>query len=200
MQINPIPQNVYCAEYQTGTNVSSAAFDDTLKKVTSNTCESNTAILTLHGKNDGEEGDEFVGSWVSVQAGVTTSVYKPEDFSDENPYYRVKIWKPNGDMEERLVDVAHFNPQSADSFEHYAFACYLEKEEGQSVTNALGVLGGNIEKSIDELSYKRDWSAAYKSRMQELYDAQCYDGYFRYKAMYERLLKQLQQVDLFGVI
>ena len=149
--------------------------------------------IVLHGKNDADAGEEAVGSWASVQTGFSTSVYKPDDFSEENPYYHVKIWKPDGTIEERMVDVINFNPKSADSFDHYAFACYLEKEERMPIeTSALA--GGS--KIGDDLYQKRDWVQVYKDMMQQQYDVGWHEGYMRFKKLYERLMEQFTKIGI----
>ena len=156
-----------------------------------NQITSKTAIV-LHGKNDADAGEESVGSWASIQTGVSTSVYKPTDFSEENPYYHIKIWKPDGTMEERQVDVINFNPKSADSFDHYAYTCYLEKEEGVPLlTFALE----NGEKAENDLYQKHDWLQVYRDRMQQQFDVGYYEGYMRFKKMYERLMEQFLRVQ-----
>ncbi|MBQ8665595.1 MAG: hypothetical protein IJ526_01870 [Lachnospiraceae bacterium] len=152
-----------------------------------------SAGIVLHGKNDANAGETAVGSWASVQTGVSTSVYKPDDFSDDNPYYHMKIWKPDGTMEERMVDVLNFNPKSEDSFDQYAFECYLDKEEGVPVwSHSMTEL---VDKE-DDLYQKRDWIQAYKAKAQQLYDVKYYDGYMRYKMMYERLMEQIAKVGI----
>lgn len=150
-----------------------------------------TAIV-LHGKNDADQGEESVGSWASVQSGVSTSVYKPNNFSEDNPYYHIKIWKPDGTMEERMVDVINYNPREADSFDHYAYACYIDKEEGMPVETFA--LGEGV-KTENDLYQKRDWVQAYKNRMQQQYDVGYLEGYMRFKKMYERLLEQFLKID-----
>ncbi len=147
--------------------------------------------IVLHANKDAREGEECVGAWASVQTGISTSVYKPADFSEDNPYYRVKIWKDDGEVEERMVDVKNFNPESADNFEQYAFACYLEKEEGMPVITFA--LGEGVD-TPDQLYEKRDWIQAYKDRMQQQYDVKYYEGYFRYKKVYERLMEQMLEI------
>ena len=151
------------------------------------------APITLHYQNDAEEGEECIGAWASVQTGMTTSVYKPADFSEDNPYYRVKIWKPDGSTEERMVDVMQFNPKSADSFDQYAFACYLEKEEGMPVwSTSLD----SYAKTADDLYQKRDWMQAYKDRAQELFDVGYYEVGMHFKKMYERLMEQFTKISM----
>lgn len=131
-----------------------------------------TKGIVLHWKNEADAGETAVGSWASVQTGFSTSVYKPDDFSEDNPYYHVKIWKPDGTMEERMVDVVNFNPKSADNFDQYAFSCYLDKEEGMPVWSSF--LDRHA-KTGDDLYRERDWTQAYKDRAQELFDAGYYE-------------------------
>ena len=151
------------------------------------------APITLHYQNDAEEGEECIGAWASVQTSMTTSVYKPADFSEDNPYYRVKIWKPDGSTEERMVDVMQFNPKSADSFDHYAFACYLEKEEGMPIySTSLD----SYAKTAADLYQKRDWMQAYKDRAQELFDVGYYEVGMHFKQMYERLMEQFMKIGI----
>lgn len=151
-----------------------------------------TTGIVLHGKNDSDAGEESVGSWANIQTGVSTSVYKPNDFSEDNPYYHVKIWKPDGTMEERMVDVINFNPKSADSFEHYAYSCYLDKTEGLPVFTSF-----LLERSTDTVSsmfIKQDWLKAYKDKMQQQLDVHYMDGYLMFKKRYERMLKQYERI------
>ena len=122
-----IPQSVSSSKTDAWVN---GKFVGTLSNIQSTNQATSDTVIVLHGKNDADAGEESVGSWASFQTGVSTSVYKPTDFSKENPYYHIKIWKPDGTMEERQVDVIIFNPKSADSFDHYTYTCYLEKEEG----------------------------------------------------------------------
>ena len=149
--------------------------------------------LTLHTNNDADDGEKFVGAWTSAQTGTSASVYKPDDFSEENPYYHVKIWKQDGTVEERMVDVLNYNPKSADSFEQYAFACYLDKEEGIPVVNYFL---SETESSEADLYQPRDWVKAYKNRMQQQYDVGYHEGYMRYKKMYERLMEQFMKIGI----
>lgn len=172
---------------------SSNAFGNVLGNRMVSAAGNSKAPITLHYQNDAEEGEECIGAWASVQTGMTTSVYKPADFSEDNPFYRVKIWKPDGSTEERMVDVMQFNPKSADSFDHYAFACYLEKEEGTPVwSTSLD----NYAKTADDLYQKRDWIQAYKDRAQELFDVGYYEVGMNFKKMYERLMEQFMKIAI----
>ena len=174
-------------------NSQSDNFGNTLSSAAVQNQAGATKGIVLHGKNDADGGEEFAGSWADVQTGVSTSVYKPDDFSEDNPYYHVKIWKPDGTMEERMVDVINFNPKFADSFDHYAFTCYLEKEEGMSVQTSVLAQAA---KTGDDLYQKRDWVQAYKDMMQQQYDVGYHEGYMRFKKMYERLMEQFMKVEL----
>lgn len=89
-----------------------------------------------------------------------------------------------------MVDVLNFNPKSADSFEQYAFACYLEKEEGMPIETSVLAEGA---KTGDDLYQKRDWVQAYKDRMQQYYNVGYHEGYMRFKKMYERLMEQFMK-------
>lgn len=171
----------------------SNGFGSVMGNHTVNAAGNSKAPITLHYQNDAEEGEECIGAWASVQTGVTTSVYKPEDFSEDNPYYRVKIWKPDGSIEERMVDVMQFNPKSADSFDHYVFACYLEKEEGMPIySTSLD----SYAQTADALYQKRDWMQAYKDRAQELFDVGYYEVGMHFKQMYERLMEQYMKINI----
>ena len=79
---------------------SSNAFGNVLGNRMVSAAGNSKAPITLHYQNDAEEGEECIGAWASVQTGMTTSVYKPADFSEDNPFYRVKIWKPDGSTDE----------------------------------------------------------------------------------------------------
>ncbi len=174
-------------------NSRSDSFGSTLSNTAIQNQTGATKGIVLHGKNDADVGEETVGSWASIRTGVSTSVYKPDDFSEENPYYHVKIWKQDGTVEERMVDVLNYNPKSADSFEQYAFACYLDKEEGIPVVNYFL---SETESSEADLYQPRDWVKAYKNRMQQQYDVGYHEGYMRYKKMYERLMEQFMKIGI----
>ena len=148
--------------------------------------------IVLHGKNDADAGEEAIGSWANALTGVSTSVYKPEDFSEENPYYHVKIWKPDETMEEKLVDVMNFDPQSADSFEHYAFSCYLEKTEDLPISTSF--LMERSSDTAEAMFEKQDWIKACWDKMQQYLDVGFMEGYLKLKTRYERMLEQHDRV------
>ena len=95
-------------------------------------------------------------------------------------------------MEERQVDVISFNPKSADSFDHYVYTCYLEKEGGCPTADlCIGKRG----KTENDLYQKHDWLQVYRGRMQQQFDVGYYEGHMRFKKMYERLMEQFLRVQ-----
>ena len=65
-------------------------------------------IHGIFGETD-SEGYTVVGAWGDAQTGTSTTVYKPADFDESNPVYRVKIWDSYGNVTERDVNLNEVN-------------------------------------------------------------------------------------------
>ena len=95
-------------------------------------------------------------------------------------------------MEEKLVDVMNFDPQSADSFEHYAFSCYLEKTEDLPISTSF--LMERSSDTAEAMFEKQDWIKACWDKMQQYLDVGFMEGYLKLKTRYERMLEQHDRV------
>ena len=80
-------------------HISNVANSSNTAKTTS-LSSGNIVIHGIFGETD-SEGYTVVGAWGDAQTGTSTTVYKPADFDESNPVYRVSssmgfIWKCYG--------------------------------------------------------------------------------------------------------
>lgn len=163
---------------------------------TVNNVAGTSSNLVLHGikgeKN--ENGDTVVGAWADAIAGTSATVYKPQDFDENNPVYRMKIWDKDGNVTERTVNLNEIDPQHCNSFDMYAYSCYAsESGKCPNATSAFmmshayyrGELGGGS--SYEDLFKATDWLAVVKDIMDMQYQLGNLSGYMKYKGFFDFL-------------
>ena len=74
--------------------------------------------IELH-MTDGETGTKALTS-VGFHNGTSASVFKADDYTEENPQYLVKYWDENGETKEYKVHPKEVNPSNASYIEMLA--------------------------------------------------------------------------------
>lgn len=153
--------------------------------------------LVLHGRK-GEtdaEGKTVVSAWGNAITGTSTTVYKPKDFDENDPVYRVKIWDADGNVTEREVHLKEVDPANSDSFEMYAYSCYLS-ESGKHPNAMTDFISSHAyyrgeegygANSDGDMSQKVNWFEVIKGLMDMQYQLNNLEGYLRFKGFYDAL-------------
>lgn len=156
--------------------------------------------LVLHGfKGEKDaEGKTVVGAWVNAVTGTSTTVYKPADFDENAPVYQVKIWDAEGNVTEKEVYLNEVDPASSDSFEMYAYACYLSDsgKHQDAMTDFMmshahyqGEEGFGAN-SYEDMFSQVNWFDVIKSLMDMQYQLKNLGGYLKYKGFYDVLMDE----------
>jgi len=154
----------------------------------------NIVIYGIFGETD-SEGYTVVGAWGDAQTGTSTTVYKPADFDESNPVYRVKIWDSYGNVTERDVNLNEINVSNCDTFDFYAYSCYLSNSgkypfamQDFMMTHAhyKGEEGFG-KSSYSDMLVKFDWTSVIKSLMSMQYRCGNIKGYWDYRNFYDFL-------------
>ncbi len=154
--------------------------------------------LVLHGVSEEmkEQGYTSVGSWADARTGNSTSVYKPDDFDENNPVYLVKTWDAQGNVTEKEVNMNEVDPKASNVYEMYAYSCYLSDtgKYANAQTAFMRTLpAGNdmsefgLQSFDDIYSAKVDWMKIIKGWMDMQYHAGNMKGYLDYKGFYDFL-------------
>ena len=189
MNVGGISTN-YSAAYEVGKTQKAGANNDFTGKIAEAEQENATgATAAAHG-SDEESGDVAVFRVLYTNSGIKYTVYKTQDFSPENPIYKVKIWDEAENMTERMIDASKVNPRNSDTFEWEVYALYL-KESGKGdfkdivlqATMARGVINAeqNGFGSSWDHSAKINWVEAVKDIMQSSYNRGDFKGYMEWK-------------------
>lgn len=141
---------------------------------------------------DNDEGERSISASCGTDYSVT--VYEPKDFDPANPQYKVKVWDKDGNITERMVDVANVDPNNSDYIDMYAYSCYVT-EDGEcpgALSSFMGAGMGKLEpeeRTYHDLFRKINWTDAVKDMMQMQYDAGNIQGYLDYKKFFDFLEK-----------
>ena len=141
------------------------------------------ATAASHGSDD-ESGDVAVLQMLYTHSGIKYTVYKTQDFSPENPIYKVKMWDSEENMTERLIDASKINLRNCDAFEWEVYAIHL-KESGKAdfkdtILQAITAEQDGFGSSWD-YSTKINWVEAVKDIMQSSYNRGDLKGYMEWK-------------------
>ena len=194
MNIGAIGTSNYYSGYHNNRAVQKAgtkSFGDTVAK--------NTTNIVIHGfmGEKTEAGDTVVGAWGNAVTGTSTTVYKPQNFDENNPVYYMKIWDKDGNVTERTVNLNEIDPQNCNSFDMYAYCCYANDsgKSSSAMTNFMlshahyqGELGGGSEN--EDLFKKTDWLAVVKNIMDMQYQLGNMKGYMDYKNFFDFLSRK----------
>ena len=146
------------------------------------------ATAAVHDSGE-ESGDIAVFRTLYTDSGIKYTVYKTQDFSPENPVYKVKIWDVEGNMTERMIDASMVNPKNCDMFEMEVYTAHL-KENGKGdfketvLKAAIAKAASHLEKkSAAPWNYttKINWVDTVKDIMQSTYDYGDFKGYMEWK-------------------
>lgn len=164
--------------------LSSFGSQEKTKNTSLNEVHTNQTDLTLHWF-DTPEGDIAISARGLVQDGSSMTVYKPADFDEKNPVYKVKVWDAKGNVTERMVDVSEIDPTACDAIEMYTYVSHLSASG--AYPGALerfmmaGASSGESKDSYEDLFQETDWLKALKNAMQMQYNAGNLNGYMAYK-------------------
>ncbi len=172
-------------------NVSERSFAEQMAQASGN-----TSTVTLHGADEGT-GDITVSAWADVVSGSSVSVYKTQDFNQENPVYKVKIWDKSGNVTERMVDASKIDPKNCDTAQMYVYASHLkESGKGSFEDTVLKTVIAKAVKNAEQRSYgswnfseKTDWVKIVNDIMQSEYRYGDLKSYMEWK-QFSGLLEQ----------
>lgn len=191
MNVNGIGTTNYPAWYKTKNTTRQATGMDLggQARRTQQPAQTAQPTLVLHGKNDADEGETVVGSSVNAQTGVSIAVYKPQDFDAANPVYHVKTWDADGNMTERMVNIAEVDPTNCDEVEMSAYTWYLSNS-GKCPNAFLSFAGARAQHQAEQKDYtaastfeKNNWVDIFRNFMQMQYTAGNMKGYLDYKKL-----------------
>ena len=139
---------------------------------TTNISSGNLVTHGIFGETD-SEGYTVVGAQGDARTGTSTTAYNPTDFDQSNPVYRVKIWDSQGNITERDVNLNEVDVSNCDSFDFYAYSCYLintGKYPSAMQNFMMTYTHYGAEESFGKNSYsdmftKVDWTSVIKSLM-----------------------------------
>lgn len=139
--------------------------------------------------SDEKSGDVAVFRSLYTDNGSKYTVYKTQNFSPENPVYKIKMWDREGNVTERMIDVSKVDPKNCDTFEMNVYAAHL-KESGRgdfketvlkaAITRAAAHLNQKSSASWD-YSQNINWVDTVKDIMQSVYDYGDLKGYMEWK-------------------
>lgn len=137
--------------------------------------------------------DSFKGIPVLVKGGLWTrglsdggcsTVYKSEEYSEDNPLMRVVTTSIDGRTHEEIVDPTKVNPASATRTEIDALTAYLVHENKLDNLSAIG-LGSGAGKGTTDFSsastVKKNYYSLTEEMMKMQYNCHNYKGYLSYK-------------------
>lgn len=163
---------------------------------TTNISSGNLVLHSIFGETD-SEGYTVVGAWGDARTNTSTTVYKPANFDENNPVYRVKIWDSQGNVTERDVNLNDVNVSNCDTFDFYAYSCYLSNS-GKYPTAMQDFMmthahyegeEGFGKSSYGDMFANVDWTSVIKSLMNMQYRCGNIKGYWDYRNFYDNLKK-----------
>ena len=155
--------------------------------------------LTLHYEKVAEDGSRCLSSWVDARTGINTAVYKPADYDENDPEYRVEIWDKDGHKTEQMVKISEVDPANATSAEMHAYSSYLsdsgkcKNAESSFLMSRSRIYDKNPE--YDGLG-KANFMDLARDMMQMQYTVGNMQGYLQFKAFYDALVDSR---DAFGM-
>ena len=146
-----------------------------------------SAELRLHGKADAGTGEQIVGSFINVQAGTSSAIYKTKDFDESAPVYHVKTWDMDGNMTERMVDLSKLNPRSSDEVDMYTYSWHLNNSGQYPQAQLKFAVARAYQQAAQASGFqsymptKTNWVDVVNSLMQTQYNVGNLQGYLDYK-------------------
>jgi len=144
--------------------------------------------IELH-MTDGETGTKALTS-VGFHNGTSASVFKADNYTDENPQYLVKYWDEKGEIQEYTVNPKEVDPSNASYIEMLAYATYSDvqgytTDAYENFMSAAGGTSADIEYDSTNINAKKNFKAMVEEFMQMQYDAGNISGYLSYKQFYD---------------
>lgn len=143
--------------------------------------------IELH-MTDGE-GTKALTS-VGFHNGTSASVFKADNYTEENPQYLVKYWDEKGEIQEYTVNPKEVDPESASYIEMLAYSTYSDVQgyTTDAYANFMSAAGGtsaDIEYDSTNINEKKNFKSMVQDFMQMQYDAGNISGYLSYKQFYD---------------
>ena len=118
--------------------------------------------------------------------GSSSSVFKGEGYTTDNPIFKVKTWDAKGSMTETEIDASKVDPANASLQEMMALNAYRQLNGGESFGNELMMSAGRLHEDgtasgYDDFFSKGNWIAEWKDFMEMQYQLGNMPGYLRYK-------------------
>lgn len=129
-----------------------------------------------------------IGGWASVEASAT--VFRPKQFNDDDPSYKVRSWDASGRASDRTIKVASVRPENADELEMLVFSSYLT--DSGVLDGAQGTFFRIRNDLVDrdllkDSSAKIDWLSAADRSMQSEYAAGNMEAFSECKAFWDHM-------------
>lgn len=147
--------------------------------------------LTLHiGSEDSADG-KALGA-IGFPDGSSTSVFKGEAYTEDNPVFKVKTWDAEGNVTEALIDASKVDPYNATLQEMMVLNANRRLNGEETFEDGLLYTAGLINGDGARASYrdfftKADWVSKIADCMDMQYQLGNMEGYLRYKKAYEIL-------------
>ena len=184
MNVGGISTN-YSAAYDAEKAQKVGSTGDFAEKIAGAAQANGTGATTAAHGSDEESGDVAVFRVLYTNSGIKYTVYKTQDFSPENPIYKVKMWDSEENMTERLIDASKVNPRNSDTFEMEVYAAYLmETSKGSfedTVNRVSMAKSGANSSAVWDYSQKVNWVEAVRNVMQSVYNYGDLKGYMEWK-------------------
>lgn len=146
--------------------------------------------LTLHYDKTPTDGSRCLSSWVDARSGVNTVIYKPADFDESDPEYRVEVWDKDGNKTEQMVKISEVDPSNATTAEMHAYSAYLsDSGKCKNAVDSFLMCRSQIydkNPSYDGLGSANFMELA-RDMMQMQYTIGNTQGYLRFKAFFDAL-------------
>ncbi len=143
-----------------------------------------------------EDCEKLVSASLDNRNGHTISVFKPKDFDEENPVYKVKTWDAYGKMEEKYIKVSEIDPKNADYDEMFAYTSYLSDSGKYPEAQHRFMMARAIEESVrdyngvsrdDLYDAKTNWVNIVKKAMDMQFNCGNKEGYMKFKNFWDYL-------------
>lgn len=143
-----------------------------------------------------DDCEKLVGAILDNRNGITISVFKPKNFDEENPMYKVKTWDANGNMEEKYIKVSEVDPKNAGYDEMFAYTSYLSDSGKYPDAQLRFMTALGIEEVVrdyngiprdDLYNAKTNWVNIVKKAMDMQFDCGNKEGFLKFKGFWDYL-------------
>ena len=147
------------------------------------------ANITLHIGSEDDPDGKAIGL-LGFPDGSSTSVFKGQNYTRENPVFTVKTWDADGNMTETEIDASKVDPGNASLQEMMALNANRqlngEEDFGDQLMMSAGRLHGDeVTGSYEDFFSKNNWMAEIKDFMDMQYQLGNITGYMKYKKAYD---------------